>query len=164
MASAIVWLVCTVLMFIEFGVVACSAVGCRRRSRFYLRLGSASLLMLALALGFVFALKFTALPERVFGLAWVGLLLAALGVAPVFCYHASAPFRDSSDGDGGGGPGSGPPPPSPMPPGGGTPLPDADQSRTRRRDHNRPSPRGVIERRPAREPVGPGVPSGPGRR
>ena len=162
MATAVSWLVGTVLMFLEFGVLACSAVGSRRRSRFYLRLGCASVVMLALALGLVFATTFGALPERAFGLVWVSLLLAAAAVAPVFCYHAFAPFPGPSDGDGGGGPG--PRPAAPRPPRSGAPLADADQARTRIRDHTRPSLRGVIRRRPTVEPVRRGAPAGPGRR
>jgi hypothetical protein len=164
MATAVSCLVGTVLMFIWFGVLACSAQGSRRRSRFYIRLSGASLVMLGLALGLAFAMNFSALPQRAFGIAWVALLLAALAVAPVFCYHTFAGFQSSSEGDGGGGPGSGPPPPPPGPPRGGAPLPDADQARARRRDHNRPSLRGVSRRRPAFEPARPRAPSGPGRR
>jgi hypothetical protein len=164
MATALSWVVCTVLMFLEFGVLACSALGSRRRSRFYIRLGCASLVMLGLALGLGFAIAFNALPQRSFGIAWGSLLLTALAVAPVFCYQTSAPFRDSSDGDGDGGPGGGPPPPPPPSPRGGAPLPDADQSRARRRDHNRPSLRGARRRRPAVDPARRRVPEGPGRR
>jgi len=85
----------------------------------------------------------------------VALLLTALAVAPLFCYHTFAPDPGSSDGDGGGGPGSGPPSPPPSPSRGGAPLPDADQAGARRRDHNRPSPRGVSRRRVAVEPTRP---------
>lgn len=154
----------TVLMFLEFGVLACSAQGSRRRLRFYLRLGCVSLVMLALAVGLAFAMKFSVLPQRAFGLVWVALLLAALAVAPVFCYHTFAPFPGSSDGDDGPGPGSGPPPPPPGPPRGGAPLADADQARKRRRDHDRSSLRDVGRRRSGVEPVPRGVPAGPGRR
>jgi hypothetical protein len=164
MATAVSWLVGTVLMFVGFGVVACSALGSTRRSRFYLRLGCASVVMLALALGLAFAIVFSVLPQQTFGGAWVALLLAALAVAPVFCYRTITPFRGSSDGDGGGGPGSGPPPPEPAPPRGGAPLADADQSRTRRRDHNRPRLRDRGGRRPSVEPVRRRVPAGPHRR
>jgi len=164
MATALSWVVSTVLMFLEFGVLACSALGTRKRSRFYVRLGCATLVMLGLALGLGFAIVFSALPQQAFGAAWGALLLAALAVAPVFCYHPSAPFRGSSDGDGDGGSGRGPPPPPPAPPPGGAPLPDADQARARRRDHNRPSLRGVSPRRPAVDPSRPGVPAEPGRR
>ncbi len=164
MATALSWVVSTVLMFLEFGVLACSAMGSRRRSRFYIRLGCASLVMLGLSLGLGFAIAFSALPQRSFGIAWGSLLLAALAMGPVFCYHTFAPFRGSSDGDGNGGPGRGPPPPPPAPPRGGAPFPDADQSRARRRDHNRPSLRGVSHRRPAVDPARPRVPADPGRR
>jgi hypothetical protein len=164
MATALSWVVCTVLMFLEFGVLACSALGGRKRSRFYLRLGCASVVMLGLALGLGFAIAFNTLPQRSFGAAWGSLLLAALAVAPVFCYDTLALFRDSSDGDGDGGPGRGPPPPPPAPPPGGAPLPDADQSRARRRDHNRPSLRGVNRRRPAVDPPPRRVPAAPRRR
>jgi hypothetical protein len=154
----------TVLMFLEFGVLACSAQGSRRRSRFYIRLGCTSLVMLALAVGLAFAMRFSALSQRAFGLIWVALLLAALAAAPVFCYHTFAPFPGSSGGDGGGGPGSGPRPPPPGPPSGGAPLADADQARKRRRDHDRSSLRDHSRRRPAVEPVRRGAPAGPGRR
>jgi hypothetical protein len=163
MATAVSWLVGTVLMFLEFGVLACSALGSRRRSRFYIRLSCASLVALALALGLAFAIKFSALPQRAFGVAWVALLVAALAVAPVFCYHTFAPLQGSSDGDGGGEPGSGPSPP-PVPPGGGAPLQDADLARTRRRDHNRRSLPGASGRRPAVEPLPSRAPTGPRRR
>jgi hypothetical protein len=155
MVTAVSWLVGTVLMFLEFGVLACSALGSRRRSRFHIRLASGSLAMLALALALAFALSSDALPQQAFGSLWVALLLASLGVAPVFCYHTFARFEGSSDGQGGGGPSSGPPPPPPRrpgPPDTGAPLPDADQAHTRRRDHNRPSLPGVSRRRPTVEP------------
>ena len=120
--------------------------------------------MLALALGLAFAMSFTGVPQQVFGLLWVALLLVSAAVAPVVCYHTVAGFRGPSDADGGGGPGSGPPPgpegPSPR----GIPLLDADQARTRRRDHNRPSLGGSRHRRPAVEPVRRRAPTGPGRR
>lgn len=164
MATAVSWSVGTVLMFLGFGVMACSALGGRRRSRFYIRLSCASVVILALALGLAFAIDFSALPGRALGPLWLALLLAALAVAPAFCYRTFAPFQGSSDGDGGGGPGSGPPPPPPGPPRGGVPLSDADQARTRRRDHNRPSLRGVIRRRSAVEPVRPRAPAGQGHR
>jgi hypothetical protein len=163
MATAVSWVVGSALMFLEFGVLACSALGRRRRSRFYLRLSCASVVLLASALGLAFSIKFSALPQGAFGPLWVALLLAAVAVAPVFCYDPSAPFPGSSDGDGGGGPGWGPPPPPSAPPGGGIPLPDADQARTRRRDHDRPSLRGTSPRRPAVEPVR-RAPAGPRRR
>jgi hypothetical protein len=153
----------TVLMFLEFGVLACSAQGSRKRSRFYTRLSCASLVMLALAVALAFAMRFSELPQRSFGLVWVALLLAALAAAPVFCYHTFASFPGSSDDDGSGGPGSGPPPPPPDPPRGGAPLADADQARKRRRDHDRSSLTDVIERRPAVEPARRGVPAGRGR-
>jgi len=164
MATSLSWLVTTVFMFLLFGVLTCSALGSRRRSRFYVRLSCASLVTLALAAGLGFAIRFNTLPQRAFGPAWLALLLAALAVAPVLCYHTFAPFQDSSEGDGGGGPGSGPPPPPPGPPRGGAPLADADQARTRRRDHNRPSLRGVSRRRPADQPVRPRAPAGSDRR
>jgi multisubunit Na+/H+ antiporter MnhG subunit len=164
MATAVSWLLGTVLMFLVFGVLTCSALGRRRRSRFYARLGCATVVMSAVAVVLAFAIKFSTLPQRAFGLVWVALLLAALVVAPVFCYHTFAPFQGSSEDDGGGGPGSGPPPPRSGPSRGGAPLPDADQARTRRRDHNRPSPRGVSRRQPPVEPVRPGTPAGRGRR
>jgi len=160
MATSLSWLVTTVFMFLMFGVLTCSALGSRRRSRFYLRLSCASLVTLALAAGLGFAISFNTLPQPAFGPAWLALLLAALAVAPVLCYHTFAPFPGSSEGDGDGGPGSGPPPPPPPgPPRGGAPLPDADQARTRRRDHNRPSLRGVSRRRPAAEPTRPRAPA-----
>src|ERR1700756_4380671 len=106
MAMAVSWLVGTVLMFVEFGVLTCAALGSRRRSRFFTRLSCGSLLMLAVALGLAFALNSSAVPQRAVGLAWVALLLAALAVAPVFCYHTFAPFQGTSEGDGGAGPGS----------------------------------------------------------
>ena len=164
MATAVSWPVGTVLMFLGFGVMACSALGSTRCSRFYIRLSCASLLALALALGLGFAIEFSALPGRAFGPLWLALLLAALAVVPVFCYHTFAPFQRSSDGDGGGGPGSGPPPPPPGPPRGGAPLSDADQARARRRDHNRPSLGGVSRSRSAVEPVRPRAPTGQGGR
>src|ERR1700733_12465233 len=138
MATSISWLLGTVLMFLGFGLLTSSALGSRRRSRFSIRLSCASLVTLALALGLALAITSSALPQRAFGVAWVALLLAALAVAPVFCYHTFAPSQGSSDGDGGGGPGSRPLPPPPSPPGGDALLRDADQARTRRRDHNRP--------------------------
>jgi len=155
MAMAVSCLVSTVLMFLWFGVLACSAWGSRRRSRFYGRLGCASVVMSAVALGLAVAIKVGAFPQRALGPLWVALLLAALVVAPVFCYHTFAPFQGSCEGDGDGGPGSGPPPPPSGSPRGGAPLPDADPARTRRRDHNRPSPRGVSQRRPAVDPLQP---------
>jgi hypothetical protein len=164
MATALSWSVSTVLMFLEFGVLGCSALGSKKRSRFYVRFGCASLAMLVLGLGLGFAIEFSALPQRSFGIAWGSLLLVALAVGPVFCYDTFAPFRGSSDGDGDGGPGRGPPPPPPAPPRGGAPLPDADQARARRRDHHRPSLRDVSHRRPATEPKRPRAPQGPGRR
>ena len=163
MATALSWSVGTVLMFLEFGVLACSALGSKKRSRFYVRFGCASGVMLGLAVGLGFAIEFSALPQRAFGIAWGSLLLAALAAGPVFCYDIFAPFPGSSDGDGDGGPGRGPPPPPPAPPRGGAPLPDADQARARRRDHNRPSLRGVGRRRPTVEPARRRVPDGPGR-
>jgi hypothetical protein len=155
MAMAVTCLVGTVLMFLWFGVLACSAMGSRKRSRFYIRLTCAGVVMAAVAFGLAVAIDASVVPQRALGLLWVALLLAALVVAPVFCYHTFAPPQGSSDGDGGGGPGSGPPPSLPPsgPPPGGVPLPDADQARTRRRDHNRTSPRGVRRRRPAVEPL-----------
>lgn len=162
MATTVSWPVMTVLMFLEFGVLTCSALGSRRRSRFYIRLACASLALVALALALAFALWLSVLPQQAFGLVWVALLLVSLAVAPVFCYHTFAPFRGPSEGDGDGGPGSGPRPPEPPP--GGAPLPDADQARARRRDHNRPKLRVVTRRRPAIEPVRPRVPAGPRRR
>jgi hypothetical protein len=166
MATALSWVVCTVLMFFEFGVLACSALGSRRRSRFYIRLGGAGLVILGLAAALGFAIEYSALPQRAFGMTWGALLLAALAAAPVFCYHTAAPFRGSSDGDGDGGSGRGPPPPPPppAPPRGGAPLPDADQARARRRDHNRPSLGGVSRRRPTVDPARPRAPADPGRR
>jgi len=152
MATAITWPIGTVLMFISFGVVAGSAMGSTRRSGFYVRLGCATLVMLALALGLAFALMSSALPQRAFGLVWVTLLLAALAVAPMFCYRTFGHFPNSSDDDGSGGSGSDPPPPPPGPPQGGPPLPDAEQARTRRRDHRRPRLRRVSRRRPAVAP------------
>jgi hypothetical protein len=164
MAMTVSCVVGTVLMFLEFGVLACSAQGSRRRSRFYIRLSCASLVMLALAVGLAFAMRFSALPQRAFGLVWVALLLAALAAAPLFCYYTFARFPGSSDGDASGGPGSGPPPPGPGPPRGGAPLADADQARERRRDHDRSSPGDTRRRRPAVEQVRRGLPAGPGRR
>jgi len=157
MAMAVSCVVGTVLMFVWFGVLACSALGRRRRSQFYGRLSCAIVVMSAVALGLAVAITVSAVPQRAVGLLWVALLLAALVVAPAFCYHTSAPSQGSSEGDGGGGPGSGPPPPPPPsgPPGGGASLPDADQARTRRRDHNRPTPPGVSRRRPAVERLRP---------
>jgi len=164
MTTALWWLVGTALMFLEFGVLMCSALGSRRRSRFYVRLGCAGLVTLAVAVGLAVAIRYSALPQRAFGLVWLALLLAALAVAPVFCYDALAPIHGSSEGDEGGGSGSGPPPPPPAPPRGGAPLPDADQARTRVRDHNRPSPRVVNRRRSAPEPPRPRAPAGSGGR
>jgi hypothetical protein len=158
MATAVSWLVGTALMFLVFGVLTCSALGSRRRSRFYARLSCATAGISAVAVALAFAMKFSAVPQRAFGLVWVALLLAALVAAPVFCYHTFASFEGPSEGDGGGGPGSGPPPPQSGPPRGGAPLPDADQARTRRRDHNRPSPGGVTRRR-ADEPARPSRPA-----
>jgi hypothetical protein len=151
-------------MFLEFGVLACSALGSKKRSRFYVRFGCASAVMFGLALGLGFAIEFSALPQRGFGIAWGSLLLAALAVGPLFCYQTSAPFRGSSDGEGDGGPGRGPPPPPPAPPRGGAPLPDADQARTRRRDHNQPRLGGVGDRRGAVDPARRRVPQKPSRR
>ena len=164
MAMAVSCLVGTALMCVEFGVLACSAQGSRRRSRFYIRLSGACLFMSGLALGVAFAINSGALPQRAFGLVWVVLLLAALAVAPVFCYHTFVAFPSSPEGDGGGGggPGSGPPPPAPGPSRGGAPLLDAEQARARRRGDNRPSRRGVSRRRPAFEPARPRAPSAPG--
>ena len=164
MATAVSWPVCTVVLFLGFGVVACSALGGRRRSGFYVRLSCASGVILALALGLALAIEFSVLPGRALGPLWLALLLTALAVAPAFCYRTFAPFQGPSDGDGGGGPGSDPPPPPPGPPPGGVPLSDADQARVRRRDHNRPSLLGVIQRRSAVEPVRPRAPAGHGRR
>jgi|ERR1700733_738863 hypothetical protein len=151
MATSISWLLGTVLMFLGFGLLASSALGSRRRSRFRIRLSCTSLVALVLALGVALAIASSALPQRALGAAWVALLLAALTLGPVFCYHTFAPSQGSSDGDGG--PGSHPLPPPPTPPGGDVPLRDADQARTRRRDHNRPNLRGVSPRRPAVEPA-----------
>jgi hypothetical protein len=156
MATAISWPVCTTLMLVGFGVVSCSALGSRRRPKFYLRLTGASLAALAFALGLAFALRFSALPQHAFGPLWLGLLIAALAVAPVFCYDTLGPSKDAPDGEGGGG--SGPPPPSR--PRGDPPLPDADPARVRRRDHNRPKLRGISSRRPAAHPVRRRVPAG----
>ena len=164
MATPVSWLVGTALMLVLFGVVACSALGSRRRSPFYLRLGCVSLVMLGLALGLAFAIESDALAQRMLGPAWLGLLLVALIMPPVFCYETFSRSQSSSNGEGGDGPGSGPPPPQPTPPRGGTPLPDADQARLRMRDHNRPSLRGAGPRRRAVEPVRPGAPAVPGSR
>jgi hypothetical protein len=164
MATTISWLAGTVLMFVEFGVLACSALGSSRRSRFYIRFSCASLVMLAAALGLAFAINFSALPQQAFGFAWMALLLASLAVAPAFCYRTFAPSRGSSEDDGGGGGDGGPPPPPPAPPRGGVLLPDADPARSRRRDHNRPTLRGVSRRRPADRPARPRTPAGPARR
>lgn len=164
MATAVSWVLGSVLMFLEFGVVACSALGSPRRSRFYLRLGCAWLVMSALGLGLALAIEFSALPQRLFGPAWVVLLLVAIAVPATFCYQTFTRSPGPSDGDASGGPGSGPPPPPPGPPWGGTPLADADQSRTRRRDHGEPSPGGPNRRRPAAEPAPRGTPAGPRRR
>jgi hypothetical protein len=166
MATAVSWPVGTVLIFLQCGALACSALGSRRRSRFHIRLGCANLVMLALAFGLGLAINFSAMPQRAFGVAWVTLLLAALAVAPVFCYHAFAFSRDSLDEEGGagGGGGFGPPPPPPPPPRGGTPLPDAEQARARKRDHNRPRLRATGPRRRAVEPARRRAPAAPGRR
>jgi hypothetical protein len=164
MATTIAWLAGTVIMFVEFGVLACSALGSSRRPRFYIRLSCASLGMSAAAVGLAFAINFGALPQGASGSAWMALLLASLAVAPVFCYRTFAPSRDSSEGDGdggGGGPDSGPPPPDRPP--GGAPLPDADPARARRRDQHRPSLIGVSRRRPADAPALPRTPAGPPR-
>lgn len=163
MATTIAWLAGTVLMFVEFGVLACSALGSSRRPRFYIRFSCASLVMLAAAVGLAFAINFSALPQGASGSAWMALLLASLAVAPVFCYRTFVPSRNSSEDDGGGGgggPGFGPPPPPGDQPPGGVPLPDADPARSRRRDHNRPSLRGVSRRRPADQPARPRTPAG----
>ena len=154
---AVSCLVSTVLMFLWFGVLACSALGSRKRPLFYVRLTCAGVVMSALALGLAVAIDVSVVPQRALGLLWVALLLSALFVAPVFCYHTFAPSQGWSESDGGVGPGSGPPRPPPPsgPPPRGVPLPDAEQARTRRRDHNRPSPRGVRRRRPAVEPPRP---------
>ena len=164
MATAIPCLFASVLMFAEFGVLGCSALGSRRRSRFYLRLACACLVLLVLALGVAFVISSDALPQSGDGIAWMVLLLAALAAAPVFCYHTRASLRGSSDEDGGGGPGSGPPPSPPDPPLGGPPLPDAAPARARRRDHARPARPGIRRRGPAVEPARPRVPAGPARR
>ncbi|HTW13022.1 MAG TPA: hypothetical protein VME01_09775 [Solirubrobacteraceae bacterium] len=162
MATAISWLVGTVIMFLGFGVLGCSAFGRRRRARFYTRLGCGSLVLVALALGLGIAIRLGILPGRVLGGAWLVLLLVTLAMPPVFCYRAvpSGGTSDDDDGDGGPGPGQSPP----DPPRGGAPLPDADQSRTRRRDHNRSRLRDVTRRRPAVEPGRRQSPSRPGRR
>lgn len=164
MTPVVSWLVGTVLMFVEFGVLACSALGSRRRSRFYIRLSCASVVMVGVAVGLAFAIEFAVLPQRAFGLVWVALLLVALAVAPVFCYQSFGPFEGSSERDDDGGSGYRPPQPPPGLPHGGVPLPDADQARTRRRDHNRPSQRDVSRRPPAVEPGRPRAPVGRGRR
>lgn len=163
MATALSWLLGSVLMFIEFGVLGCSALGRSRRPGFSIRLGCASFAMSALAVGLAFAMSFAALPQRVFGLLWLGLLLAAVAIAPVLCYHASGAAEGWSDDDGDGGPGSDPSPPA-GPPRGGVPLPDADQASTRRRDHNRPSLRDRSRQRRAPEPVRRRAPARPGHR
>src|ERR1700761_4386419 len=147
-------------MFLEFGVLTCAALGSRKRSRFWVRLGFGTLVMVALALGLAFGMQFSA-PSRTFGLAWMTLLLAALAVPPVFCFHTFTRSSGSSDGDGGGGNGGqgfGPPLRRPDPPRSGLPLPDADQARTRRRDHHRPSLRHAGRRRPADAPARPAPP------
>jgi hypothetical protein len=164
MATALSWVVASVLMFLEFGVLGCSALGSTRRSRFHLRLGCANLVMFALAVGLAFAITSSALPERMYGLGWVTLLVLAIAVPPLFCYQTSFPSHGSSDGEGGGGPGPGPPPHPPGPPPGGIPLADADQARTRRRDHNRGSLRGDRRRAPAALPGSRRSPVGPRRR
>jgi hypothetical protein len=69
-------------MFVEFGVLACSALGSRRRSRFYIRLSCARLVMLAAALGLAFAINFSALLQRAVGPAWLALSLGALPWRP----------------------------------------------------------------------------------
>ena len=161
MATAVSWSVGTVLMFLGFGVMACSALGARRRSRFYIRLCCAGVVVLALALGLAFAIDFSALPGRALGPLWLALLLAALAVAPAFCYRTFRPLskvrRMATVAVG------------PVPvrhrlrlarPRGGVPLSDADQARARRRDHNRPSLRGVSRRRAPVEPVRPRAPAG----
>jgi hypothetical protein len=164
MATAASWLLGTVLMFVEFGVLACSALQSTRRSRFYLRLTSTHLVMAVLAVALAFAIRSSALPQHVLGLAWILLLLTALAAAPTFCYQAFARFEGPSDGDddGGSGPGRGPQP-EPRPPRGDTPLPDAEQARTRRRDHSRPRLRGTMQRRRTVEPARTRPPVGPGR-
>jgi hypothetical protein len=164
MATAISWTTGTALMFLEFGVLACSAQGSRPRSRFYVRFSCAGVGMLAVALGLAFAIKFSALPQPALGLLWLVLLIAALAVPSVFCYDTFAPFGDSSNGDGDGGPGSDPPPPPSGPSSGGAPLPDAEQVRSRRRDHNRPSLRDLKRRRLPIEPNRPRSPVSPDRR
>jgi len=166
MATAVTWPLGVVFMFLCFGALACSVLGGRRRPQFYLRLGCATLAMMVLALGLGLAIDFSALPQRVFGLAWVALSLAALAVMPVFCYHGFVFSREPSDadGDGGGGSGFGPPPTTPPPPRGGAPLPDADQARARKRDHNRPTLGAVRQRRGAVEPARRRVPADPAHR
>lgn len=151
--------VLTVLLFLVFGVLWCSAMGSRKRSRFYSRIGYASLAMSILALALAISARFGVLADKAFGLLWIALLLAALVVAPVLCYRPFARFGGSSDADDPGGSGPGGQPPRPDPPRGGTPLPDADQARARKRDHNRPPMRGVSQRRPAAEPAAPRVPA-----
>ena len=84
MATAVSWSVGTVVMFLGFGVMACSALGGRRRSRFYIRLSCAGVVLLALALGLAFAIDFSALPGRALGPLWLALLLAAMLLRPVF--------------------------------------------------------------------------------
>jgi hypothetical protein len=154
MATAVTWLVGTVLMFLGFGVLACTAMNSRRRSPFYVRLLCSSAVTIALALGVAASIGLNLLPQRVSGVLWVLLLLASLAVAPLFCYRGFAWSDDRSDEDGGSGPGRGPPPPPkpPGPPSGGIPLPNADQARSRRRDHNRSSLREAGRRRPVPDP------------
>ena len=165
MAMTVMSVVLTVLLFLEIGVLACSTLGTRQRSRFPLRLAVANVAMSVLALGLAFSVEVGALSDAGFGRLWMVLLLASLTVAPLFCYRPfAASDAGGADDSGPGGPG-GPGSPSHRPnsPSGGIPLPDADQAQARRRDHRRPGLGGSGRRRPADTPSRSPVPAGPHR-
>jgi hypothetical protein len=128
----------------------------RRSVTFVVRIAFFGLLLVApLLLVLAAAAMPPGLPVRVEGTL---LLVCGIWFFSAILLVPAVIFRDSgsspSDGDGGGG-GGGPPPRPPLPPApprGGIPLPDAEQSSTRLRDHGRPARRGLVRRRPAREP------------
>jgi hypothetical protein len=153
MPRLLVWLVVVAVAFVGFGLLGGSALGMKRRSRFWARVLLAHLTILASVLCFAGAAALHVLPINALMLLWLMLVVAAPVAAPAFCYRPAGRATGSSDDDGGGGSGPRRPPARPQGPRGGVPLPDADQAIARVRDHNKPRLRTWEPRRRAREPA-----------
>jgi hypothetical protein len=137
MATLLVWLFGTGLMFLWFGVIAASTMGMVRRRHFWARAICVKLAIAVLALATAAAKASALLPSHELGLPWLALLVAALSAGPLVL------FRLVPD-DRGGGPPWDPPAPTPDPPRGGNRRFDFGQ---RSRRHVGPQPSRVALRR-----------------